>query len=142
MNAYKYLVRSLKYKIFKILPPNSVILDIGTGFGGDFNKYAEMNVRKIIAIEPSPENYEEMMRRYETGKVVGKYPFSLEGNRIPMEQYESKEPYDVVVAMLSMNFFFGNSTSLTQSFLFNQTFKFIYLFIYGFKSFTKINEQW
>jgi FtsJ-like methyltransferase/mRNA capping enzyme len=116
MYSYKRAVRSMKYEIFKVIPNKSVVLDIGTGFGGDLNRYEEMKVSKIIAIEPSKDNYDELMRRYGTGKSIGTYSFELKGYNTTMEEYDEKEEYDVIVAMLSMNFFFKTrQPSLTAS---------------------------
>jgi hypothetical protein len=111
MYNYKKIMRTLKYDIFKFIPEKSVVLDIGTGFGGDLNRYESIKVSKVIAVEPSRENYNELMRRYETGKAVRTYSFEMEGFNEPMENYDEKEPYNVVVAMLSMNFFFKAGTN-------------------------------
>jgi FtsJ-like methyltransferase/mRNA capping enzyme/mRNA capping enzyme, beta chain len=123
MQSYKGLVRSMKYKIYKIVPEGGTVLDIGTGFGGDLNKYEDRKVEKVIAIEPSEHNHQELMRRYGTGKAVGNYTFELEDHLVSMEQYAEqyeeqkvKEKYDTVVAMLSMNFFFNNPKSLEKLF--------------------------
>ena len=111
MVDYKSCVRNMKYKIFGLIPRRSSVLDIGTGFGGDLNKYEEMKVSKVISIEPSEKNYDELLRRYGTGRAIRNYSFELIPFNTSMEEYEKKIHYDVVVAMLSMNFFFRKSSN-------------------------------
>ena len=115
MYNYKKIMRTLKYEIFKFIPERSVVLDIGTGFGGDLNRYETIKVLRVIAIEPSKDNYNELMRRYETGKAVGTYSFEMKVFNERMESYDEKEPYNIVVAMLSMNFFFKTGTTSLNS---------------------------
>ena len=118
MQSYKGLVRSMKYRIYKVIPERSIVLDVGTGFGGDLNKYEDRKVSKVIAIEPSEHNHQELMRRYGTGKAIGNYTFKLEDHLLRREQYaeQVEEKYDSVVAMFSMNFFFNSPKSLETLF--------------------------
>lgn len=50
------------------LRPDDIIIDIGSGRGGDINKWRDLKLKKIYAIEPNLDNSEELERRYTSEK--------------------------------------------------------------------------
>ena len=66
---YRGYSNSEKDRIIKNnIDPDSIVLDIGFGKGGDIRKYAIHGINNIIAIEPDSNNIEEFFKRYK-----GKY---------------------------------------------------------------------
>jgi hypothetical protein len=53
-----------KDKLIQEIDPNSLIIDIGFGKGGDILKYVNRGVTDIIGIEPNFQNIEEFFTRY------------------------------------------------------------------------------
>lgn len=54
-------LNKIKKQIFNNVDDNSYLIDIGSGKGGDLNKWRKF--KKIVAIEPDPINYEEFEKR-------------------------------------------------------------------------------
>ena len=52
---------SEKTKLLETLPPETNIIDIGSGRGGTLGKMSKFN--HIVCVEPNPENYTELERR-------------------------------------------------------------------------------
>lgn len=50
------------------LRPGDTIIDIGSGRGGDLDKWRELGLKKVYAIEPNPINSAELKRRYTIDK--------------------------------------------------------------------------
>lgn len=60
-NMYKKNALALNFK------SGNVILDIGSGRGGDLSKWRSVGLKKVYAVEPNTENLEEFKKRYEDG---------------------------------------------------------------------------
>ena len=46
----------------------AVIIDIGTGRGGDQKKWSDAKIKKVFAIEPNEHNYDIAVKRFESAK--------------------------------------------------------------------------
>ena len=51
-----------------------VIVDIGSGRGGDLSKWNNLKLKKVFAIEPNDDNFAEFQRRYDLMKKEGFVP--------------------------------------------------------------------
>lgn len=61
---YRKYANSEKDKIIQNIDPNSIIVDIGFGKGGDILKYQKQGLKRIIGIEPDLNNVKEFFNRY------------------------------------------------------------------------------
>jgi hypothetical protein len=113
---------SLKRKILtdSSVKPRSVLIDFGSGKGGDLQKWSKFS--KVLAIEPNPEFIQEMSRRIDRSGVGDKVTvlhsrgeekdkiLDALGTFLP----ENMEDIDVYVSfMFSLTFFWKNDDTLT-----------------------------
>ena len=105
-NRFKHML----YNMSKV--NNATLLDIGSGRGGDLNKWSVFHT--VYAVEPNAENAAHLRKRYEQSKV--NYYHQTTNNLLlhilPYggEQYNEifrhlTAPVDVVSLMLSLSFF-------------------------------------
>ena len=104
-----------KKNLLRLLPDNSVILDIGTGRGGDLNRFPRNSV--IIAVEPNAENLTELNKRIVSlrmGNRVLVLPTNGEDTATITAAVKTVSPVgvDAVTLMLSMSFFWATSQHL------------------------------
>lgn len=128
--SFRYHNRE-KWNIFnmigKALPPAKVrvLLDIGSGRGGDLDKWVANGFTHIICIEPNDKNREELSRRIETlnqvrqneGKdilqcrIVATVGQDWENIVKHVREFSPTGYVDTISCMLSLSFFFDSSQS-------------------------------
>lgn len=104
-------------EVRQFVPSNASLLDIGSGRGGDLMKWQKAGFTNITALEPNKENLQELRQRLSTMPVKGN--FSVQSHLLGGEDTKEiskvlTKPVDVVSMMLSMSFFWENSTKLQQ----------------------------
>lgn len=106
----------LKYYLYEKLRNGSNILDIGSGRGGDINKWKPLGL--IVAVEPNESNREELERRIlakAITKNVDVVPVGGEDTETIRNEVIKMIPdgkVDAVTLMLSMSFFWSTTTHL------------------------------
>ncbi len=99
--------------LMRYVAPGSTILDIGTGRGGDMQKWKRLNVRQVFAVDPNAENLAEFARRRASSHAKG-------GPRVEVihgcfedtpavAAVVKKVSIDVVVAFFCLTFLAKNS---------------------------------
>ncbi len=106
----------IKKKLFNSVD-GKYLLDIGSGKGGDINKWRKFD--KIVAVEPNSEHIEELKRRLKSAGIENKV-FILQAGGEDTEQIQKAVKkfiggrVDVVSMMLSLTFFW-QSQSLVKA---------------------------
>ena len=103
--VYRYH-NKIKRELFNQAKNGSVLLDVGSGRGGDVSKWEKFT--KIFAIEPNEEHVTELMRRIQ---VEDKEVTIIQSKAEEALQF-IKEKVDVISLMLSMTFFWESSDTL------------------------------
>ena len=98
-----------------------IIIDIGSGRGGDIGKWKKLGLSKVFVIEPNEENLQELLKRKETFVVNPgeKMPdieviVDKDGNQVGAEDTETIKEYikktkiNGIVAFFSLTFFTEN----------------------------------
>jgi len=115
--VYKYH-NNIKYLLYDKIAMNSTLLDIGSGRGGDINKWINQKFTKIVGVEPNKDHIDELTKRLTN---LNNIPFQLHVVNTVGEDTayisENVEHFiggkvDVVSLMLSLSFFFDNQDRL------------------------------
>lgn len=78
---------------------SGVILDIGSGRGGDLSKWAHnRNISAVIAVEPNVDNYNELMRRKETMKIK-----KVVVHNTSFEDFQTRTRVNSILALFMIN---------------------------------------
>lgn len=112
--------RRVKTKLLSMIPDNSIIVDLGTGKGGDINRYNK--ALKVLCIEPDEINRNELLKRIRSQELTNKFHIIPCGaqhtDTIVKKLKEIRELYPeapvVVSSMLSMTFFWQNQEFLNR----------------------------
>jgi len=112
--AFKYHNR-IKSELFNSLGNVRTLLDIGSGYGGDINKWPKD--AKILAVEPNRENMIKLEKRLQTtGKDISKNVTTLgargQDYKIIGEQMMKIGKADAISLMLSLSFFWKDESLL------------------------------
>lgn len=105
----------IKKELLSKIPIGSVVLDIGTGNGGDLTKYKD--IKKLYAVEPNETNREELRRRLKLTKpkyqveIIEDYGQNLQ-DYIP--DVIPEKSVDVISFMLSLTFFWENRKTFNK----------------------------
>jgi len=108
----------LKRDLFRLSRHNEkFLLDIGSGKGGDVDKWKRFD--KIVAVEPSAENIEELERRIHLHKMENKVKVVQAGGEDTEIIKEAVQDFmgrkvDVISLMMSMTFFWKTSNMLEK----------------------------
>lgn len=105
-----YYQTSLKYK------KSLNLLDIGSGRGGDINKWSKFS-GNIVAVEPYKPNRDELIKRINKSKIKDRVTIVPLGGEKTVEITKAVEniasgKVDVVSLMLSMSFFWSSDKHL------------------------------
>ena len=106
----------IKNKLLESLRDNTILLDIGSGYGGDIGKWKRFS--KVIAIEPKYDNFYEFLKRSEGFNLkTHLYPILARGQDYTlienaMINYNNSQKVDAISAMLSLSFFWKNKVSI------------------------------
>ena len=86
-----------------------VILDIGSGRGGDLAKWNDVGIKKVYALEPSQENLAELERRknelHKKNQVTTVVPLNLRAEETGEISRSIHERLDGIVSFFSLTFF-------------------------------------
>ena len=89
----------------------STIIDIGSGRGGDLQKWGQIGIKKIYTIEPNSENSKELLKRLEDNSIKSKViliPNGAEETSVISDELKKGENLDSVsgiVSFFSLTFF-------------------------------------
>lgn len=138
--VYRYFNKIKTFLINQLLLKNDTVLDIGSGKGGDVNKWRKLG--SIVAIEPDSDNRQELHRRitllnmHDKVTVVPTVGQDVSTITSIVNDKFSGKGVDGIILMLSLSFFWENSDileSLVQLIVANlkQNGKIIFLTIDG-----------
>lgn len=103
---------NLKRRVFEMIGKQDVLLDIGSGNGGDLSKWRG-NYTKILAVEPDEAHRQEFMRRLATSQMKNVTLYAGTGQTalsiLPADMHGK---VNVLSLMLSLSFFFDTPESL------------------------------
>lgn len=110
---------NVKANLWKSIPKDSVVLDIGIGAGGDITKQGHLS--KVYGVDPSEQNLAKFRKRLDKFKSAGmtlpEYKV-VQGYGEDMQTIKDLIPYegavDYVVFMLSFTFFWRDSKTLSE----------------------------
>ncbi len=111
----------IKSKLIDRIDKGSVILDIGSGPGGDIGKWKRAELGRVYALEPDPDNLKELeIRRkfYDMEKIITIIPSEAEDFK-DIEVALDGRKVDVVTSMFSLSFFedFKTISTILERFL-------------------------
>ncbi len=108
--------RRLKTQLFETagITEESVVLDIGTGIGGDISRYERYRPKKIIAVEPNAENRKKFVERLSTSTIRDRVTLLDVGGEAttPILAGLGGERANVIMSMFSMTFFWLSQSNL------------------------------
>jgi len=116
-DTFKFMRRyhnKLKKMLFNSVCGNDVLLDIGSGRGGDAKKWE--NFRKIYAVEPDSSNIDELEKRVEMFKLKNKTKI-LKANgedHTLISNFMGKDKANVIALMLSMSFMWKSENTVKK----------------------------
>jgi len=96
----------------------SIILDIGSGRGGDLKKWDELSFRRVFAVEPNPENIQELEKRMKIQNIQNVTPLNIgvEQTANIKKSIHGKDKINGMVSFFSMTYF-GKDKEMYDSFL-------------------------
>lgn len=59
----------VKHELYENIPENSILLDIGSGRGGDIGSWSKRNLTKVFAVEPNEKNRKKFESRLRNSKL-------------------------------------------------------------------------
>lgn len=111
----------VKRNLINTIPKKSIVIDIGSGFGGDIFKYNNI-ADIVICTEPNDTNRKELLKRLNKARSTLKTKYEVlackgEDTDIIMEAFKPirnalPEANVVICSMLSLTFFWKNSETL------------------------------
>jgi precorrin-6B methylase 2 len=110
------LHNKVKRKLYETLP-GGILLDIGSGRGGDVSKWKKYN--QVIAVEPNSEHIQELERRINFYQVDNVHVLQSGGEDTSkivqkVQEITSDGKVDVITMMLSLTFFWQKQEILNQ----------------------------
>jgi len=106
------LHNSIKAEILENLGQRDLVVDVGSGNGGDISKWK--NFSRVVGIEPDAEHRAEMARRLAEAPDAARRIEVHEGTGTHLERYVPRKYHgraDLVTFMLSLSFFFARDES-------------------------------
>ena len=114
--GFRKVSNLIKESIIKSYSDNKkIILDIGSGKGGDLPKYQKYGIKKLYAVEPSLTNIEEFNNRLNQTytKLLDKIVLiNSKGEEKDKIQSYIKDQIDRIFMFYSMSFFFKDKSTL------------------------------
>ena len=111
-----YYHNRIKSDLLNQIKHGSKLIDIGSGFGGDLQKWNHLKM--VIGVEPNFVNFCEFLKRKETSKIASSvYPVLARGQDYVLienavNEYNHGKNVDAITAMLSLSFFWENKISI------------------------------
>ena len=117
MVLFRKYHNKVKRSLYKTLPKETVLLDIGSGRGGDVLEWKKFE--KVIAVEPNPEFRQELLRRVTENNLQDKVRIlpigGEESETISREVYDfARGGADVVSFMFSLSYFWKSLDTFSQ----------------------------
>ncbi len=113
LNSLRKFHLTKKRELILKYTKKEVVLDLGFGRGGDIHSYYEAKTKKIWAVEPNPDNYNEAEKRVKTVSKTKKLPkiefikdVKAEESGKIFDAMGGNEKVDVVAAFFSLTFLF------------------------------------
>lgn len=120
-NKYRTFINTSKRNVIRKYASEKVVLDIGSGKGGDLHKYLSANVKFLYAVEPNIEFSDEFIKR-----IKSKELFAM-NSKTALLKFEGEKtdnikssigfkniPVDIVASFLSLTFFYKNEELLDK----------------------------
>jgi len=111
----------IKSEIYHNLVNVNTLLCIGSGKGGDVDKWIAHKYTHVICVEPDPDNIKELVSRltnvpfkYKILQTIGQ---NYETIKLTVENFIPTKKVDAIVYMLSLSFFFDNTESFDSIFM-------------------------
>ena len=83
------------------IDPNSIVIDIGFGKGGDIFKYATHGIKNIIAIEPDIDNIKEFYNRYKDNYRINETTENATTMVVNIEDKKNRKQYNVEILLIN-----------------------------------------
>lgn len=110
LNMTFFYHNRVKSELYSKIKPNSIILDIGSGRGGDISKWKNIKNSKIYAVEPNEDNLYELKNRLKSYDFEDNVTIiNTKGENYKEISRIVKEKVDVISMMLSLSFFKDNN---------------------------------
>lgn len=122
LNLMRRYHNRIKRDLFLKKYEGKTLLDIGSGRGGDVEKWKYAGFAKIIAVEPNPEHIAELRQRIKMAGIEEKvYILQARGEdhvliKQAVEQFFGERKAEVISFMLSLSFFWQTETNLISLF--------------------------
>ena len=101
-SQYRKYSNSEKDKLIKEnIDPNSIVIDIGFGKGGDIFKYATHGIKNIIAIEPDIDNIKEFYNRYKDNYRINETTENATTMVVNIEDKKNRKQYNVEILLIN-----------------------------------------
>lgn len=102
----KYHNREKESMLLAEFSKNNVILDIGSGRGGDLTKWKKVGFKKVYAIEPNKKNMKELRRRMEDMKTeINVTTLAFGAEKTTYIKASIDEKINGIVSFFSLTFF-------------------------------------
>lgn len=121
LSRLRFQNNRVKKELINTIPKKSIVVDIGSGFGGDIFKYNNI-ADVVICIEPNDKNRTELLNRLRIAKPTLKTRYEVlscggEDTETIMETFKPirnslPQAQVVVSSMLSLTFFWKNKSYL------------------------------
>ena len=120
--TYKDYHGKIKDKLIQGYCKKNVILDLGSGKGGDLWKYGQADIEYLWAVEPFQTNYDEFKKRVNNQELNDRYNIKDKTTLIETGAQSTKkitdtmgqEKADVITSFFSLSFFFFKDTTDLQ----------------------------
>ncbi len=109
----KYHNKFKKTMLIKYLKSTQNIVD-GSGRGGDLDKWQQLKLNKVFAIDPNNENLNELRRRHNSKNFVFELDIINDGaeNTLKINEHVKNLRIDGISAFFSLTFFFKDENML------------------------------
>lgn len=102
----------IKAQLINKVVNNKIVLDLGSGRGGDIQKYIHSKAKFVTFVEPSEENITELKSRLSKSVLKNKSEVFLSPGESFQQEKETK--YDVISLFYMLTFFFSDEDKLQQ----------------------------
>ena len=112
---YRKAANEIKRNLINRYCKEKTVLDIGSGKGGDLNKYDSVNVKKVYLTEPNEENIKELKERINSTSVKNKsVRENIGGEESDKIKTVINEKVDVVNMFFVLSFFYSKKEMLEK----------------------------
>lgn len=109
-SQYRKYSNSQKEKLIREnIDPNSIVIDIGFGKGGDIFKYATHGIKNIIAIEPDIDNIKEFYNRYKDNYRINEITDNATNMVVNVQDKKNQKQYNIEILLINNS---GSNTDI------------------------------